>query len=160
MLVLGSRRRHSLGVNAANVFRFTPLRRNITLPLKTLLTRINARHVCGVSVKIMYRLMGAPDLVSLCNRHWFVGCRCACAAEELFQRFFVRCVFTKEPSRSTFHNFYQTLNNSYPEVPQCSVLLNIMNYQTQPGFYSRPGAREACGMVHSRSLGDGNEEDG
>lgn len=68
--------------------------------------------------------------------------------------------FTKEPIRSRFYNLYQTPSNSYPEEPQYSVLLNIMNYQTQPGFYSRPGAQEACGMVHSRSLQDGNEEDG
>lgn len=59
-----------------------------------------------------------------------------------------------------FYNLYQMPNNSYPEAPQRSVLLNIMNYQTLPGFYSRPGAREPCGMVHSRSLEDGNEEDG
>lgn len=67
---------------------------------------------------------------------------------------------TKEPIRSTFYNLYQTPSNSYPGAPQCSILLNIMNHQAQPGFYSRPGAREACGMVRSRSLEDGNEEDG
>lgn len=68
--------------------------------------------------------------------------------------------FRKEPIRNTFYNLYQTPSNSYPEAAQCSVLLNVMNYQTQPGFYTRPGAWEACGMVRSRSLEDGNEEDG
>lgn len=53
MLVLGPGKRHSLGGNTADVSRFTPLRCTVTVPLKKLLTRVDAPYVlyCGDKFK-------------------------------------------------------------------------------------------------------------
>lgn len=79
-----SRQRHSLDANTASVSRFTPLRCNITLPLKTPLTCSNPHvrevkswlaemrwaHVDVGTWEIKHSYTEVLDLASLCNHCW------------------------------------------------------------------------------------------